>query len=93
MAANSNDEEESFSEEIDITKTYKPASMGLSFKIKKETKKFSTKVEFGKYIFSNDQEEDKKYWQRKQFSFENDILIKEYKNEVIEMKKIFIYIS
>ena len=93
LAANSNDEEESFSEEIDITKTYKPASMGLSFKIKKETKKFSTKVEFGKYIFSNDQEEDKKYWQRKQFSFENDILIKEYKNEVIEIEKnIYLHI-
>ena len=83
----SNNDEEGFSEEIDIMKTYKPASMGISFSISSKTKEINVQIEYGSYEkFDLAEKENKDKWKRTKNTFLQKVLIREYKDEKILLK-------
>ncbi len=84
LDTNANNDENGSSEEIDIMKTYKPASMGISFSIGSKTKEIEINIDYGTYKkIETKEEKHEELWERKKNTFLQKIIIREYKDEKI----------
>ena len=93
IGANTNDGEESFNEEIEVMKTYKPSSLGLSFRVPVTSKgKINVHVKFGKYTHVENKEKESTFV-RKDNNVPLEIDVTEYKEKtfhVIENVKLHV---